>query len=250
MIDSHAHLLPDFIKQNEIDKIIERARSAGLAAIINSAIEINHFKFALKLEKKNIHFIYTSLGFSPSWIKKLDFKKTYNYIRDSFSSLVAIGEVGLDYHWIRDNFWKEKQKEIFIDFIELANTINKPLVIHSRKAETKCIDILESKAEVPVLMHCFAGNLEEARRIVDLDWSISIPTAVVNRKKHRKLARTVPLDNIVVETDSPFLSPIEGEQNEPAYVKYAINEIAFLKETSFTDVDAITTRNTQEFYQI
>ena len=180
----------------------------------------------------------------------MDFKKTYNYIRDSFSSLVAIGEVGLDYHWIRDNFWKEKQKEIFIDFIELANTINKPLVIHSRKAETQCIDILESKAEVPVLMHCFAGNLEEARRIVDLDWSISIPTAVVNRKKHRKLARTVPLDNIVVETDSPFLSPIKGEQNEPAYVKYAINEIAFLKETSFTDVDAITTRNAQEFYQI
>ncbi len=250
MIDSHAHLLPDFIKQSEIDNIIERARSAGLTAIINSAIEINHFEFALNLEKKNVHFIYTSLGFSPSWIKKLDFKKTYNYIRDSFSSLVAIGEVGLDYHWIRDEYWKQKQKEIFIEFIELANTVDKPLVIHSRKAEMKCIDILESKAEVPVLMHCFAGNLEEARRIVNLDWSISIPTAVVNRKKHRKLARTVPLENIVVETDTPFLSPIDGQKNEPAYIKYAINEIALLKETTYHDVDVITTRNAQEFYQI
>lgn len=250
MIDSHAHLLPDFIKQNEIDKIIERARTAGLTAIINSAIELKQFKYALNLEKKNIQFIYTSLGFSPSWIKKLNFEETYNYIRDSISSIVAIGEVGLDYHWIRDDHWKQKQQEIFVKFIELANTVNKPLVIHSRKAEAKCIDILESKAEVPVLMHCFAGNLEEARQIIDLNWIISIPTAVVNRKKHRKLARTVPLENIVVETDTPFLSPIDGEKNEPAYVKYAINEIAFLKETNYHDVDVITTRNAQEFYQI
>ncbi|MHA1969218.1 MAG: TatD family hydrolase, partial [Candidatus Hodarchaeales archaeon] len=185
----------------------------------------------------------------PSWIKKLNFEKTYKFIK-SYSSIVAIGEVGLDYHWIRDDYWKQKQQEVFVNFIELANTVNKPLVIHSRKAETECIDILENKAEVPVLLHCFAGNLEEAKRIVDLGWFISIPTAVVNRKKHRKLARNVPLENIVVETDTPFLSPIAGQKNEPANVKYAINEIAFLKETSFNDVDVITTRNAQEFYQI
>ena len=247
MIDSHAHLLPDFIKN--INKIIDNARTAGLEAVINSAIEPKHFQFAENLEKNNKGFIYTTLGFSPSWIKKLNFEKAYNSIRD-YSSFIAVGEVGLDYHWIHDSFWKKKQQETFGKFIELANELNKPLVIHSRKAETECLDLLEQKAKVQVLMHCFAGNLAEANKIVDLDWLISVPTAVVNRKKHRKLARSVPLENIVIETDSPFLSPIKGQKNEPAYLKYAAKEIAILKEMPYDEVDSITTRNTKEFYQI
>ncbi len=247
MIDSHAHLLPDFV--NNIDKMIKNARIAGLKAIVNSAIELKHFKFATDLEKKYSGFIYTTLGFSPSWIKKLDFKQSYNYIRKS-TSYCAVGEVGLDFHWIRDDLWQRKQREVFIKFIDLANETEKPLVIHSRKAESVCLDLLENKARVPVLMHCFAGNQAEARRIIDLGWLASIPTAVVNRKKHRKLARILPLENIVVETDTPFLSPIKGQSNEPANVKYAIKEVALLKEIASSEVDRITTKNAQKFYRI
>jgi TatD DNase family protein len=248
MIDSHAHLLPDFV--NNINKLVENARTAGLTAVINSAIEPKHYKFAVDLEKKYYGFIYTTLGFSPSWIKKLDFEKSYNYIRENHNNFTAIGEVGLDFHWIRDDYWRRKQEEIFIKFIQLANEIEKPLVIHSRKAESACLDLLEDKAKVPVLLHCFAGNIEEVRRIIDSNWIISIPTAVVNRKKHRKLARIVPLENIVVETDTPFLSPIKGQKNEPANVKYAIKEVAFLKEITYSEVNRITTKNAQEFYRI
>ena len=249
MIDSHAHLLPDFLNHQNIEIIIERARTNGLGAIINSAIEFSHFEYALILEKKYREFLYTTLGFSPSWVKKLIFKKMFNYIRDC-TSLVAVGEVGLDFHWIQDNNWQQKQREFFLKFIELANEKEKPLVIHSRKAESECIDLLEQQAQVPVLMHCFAGTLDEAKRIIDSGWLISIPTAVVNRKQHRKLARALPLENIVVETDSPFLSPIQGEKNEPSNIKYAINEIAVLKETTFHEIDDITTQNAKKFYQI
>ena len=156
----------------------------------------------------------------------------------------------MDYHWIKESYWRKEEQKVFLEFIKLANYRKKPLVIHSRKAEKECLDILEKNTEVPVLMHCFAGTLEEAKRIVDLDWFISIPTAVRNRRKHRKLARNIPLDNIVVETDTPFLSPWPGMQNEPANIKYAIEDIAILKETTFKEVDEVTTRNARRFYEI
>ncbi|MHA2202197.1 MAG: TatD family hydrolase [Candidatus Hodarchaeales archaeon] len=247
MIDSHAHILPDFVKN--IDEIIENARRFGLEAVINSAIEPHHYKFASFLEKKHPRFVYTTLGFSASHIQTIDFELAYKEIRD-YPSLVAIGEVGLDYHWIKDSYWRKEEQKVFLEFIKLANDREKPLVIHSRKAERECLDILENNAKVPVLMHCFAGTLEEARKIIDLGWFISIPTAVRNRKKHRKIARNIPLENIVVETDTPFLSPRPGKQNEPANIRYAIEEIAILKETTFKEVDDVTTRNTQQFYGI
>jgi TatD DNase family protein len=247
MIDSHAHLLPDFVKN--IDDVVKNARRAVLQAIINSALEPKHYEYAKYLEKKNPHFVYTTFGFSASHIQTINFDKAYGEIRD-YTTLVAIGEVGLDYHWIKDSYWRKKQRQVFLEFIKLANKSQKPLVIHSRKAEAECLDILENNAEVPVLMHCFAGNLEQARRIINLGWLISIPSAVRNRKNHRKLARDIPLEHIVVETDTPFLSPIPGKKNEPAYVKYAIEEIASLKETSFHEVDKASTLNAKEFFQL
>lgn len=247
MIDSHAHLLPDFVKN--IDEIVKNAHLSGLEAIINSAIEPHHFSYASSLEKRNPGFIYTTLGFAPSRIRKIDFKQTYDLICE-YPSLVAIGEIGLDYHWIHDSFWQEKEQTVFHKFIKLANERNMPLVIHSRKAEQDCIDILEKTAEVPVLFHCFAGSISQAQRIVNLGWIISIPTSVTNRKKHRRLARDIPLEYLVVETDTPFLSPIPGKKNEPANVKFAIEEIASLKETSFQEVDNVTTRNAQEFFNL
>ncbi|UCG02304.1 MAG: TatD family hydrolase [Candidatus Heimdallarchaeota archaeon] len=247
MIDSHAHILPDFVKN--IDKIIENARGFGLDAVINSAIEPHHYEYASYLEKKHPRFVYTTLGFSASHIQKIDFDLAYRKIR-KYPSLVAIGEVGLDYHWIKDSYWRKQEQKVFLEFIKLANEREKPLVIHSRKAEKECLDILEKNAKVPVLMHCFAGTLEEAWKIMNLGWFISIPTAVRNRKKHRRIARNIPLEHIVVETDTPFLSPWPGKQNEPANIKYAIEEIAILKETTFKEVDNVTTRNAQEFYGI
>ncbi|MFX0015139.1 MAG: TatD family hydrolase [Promethearchaeota archaeon] len=247
MIDSHAHLLPDFVKN--VDRLIENAYHSGLKAVINSAIEPHHYKFAENLEEKNNGFIYTTLGFSASHIQTIDFEEAYERIR-AYPSLVAIGEVGLDYHWIKESYWQKKQEEVFLEFIKLANEKQKPLVIHSRKAERNCLELLEKNVEVPVLMHCFAGNLDEARKILDLNWYISIPTAVRTRKKHRKIAKKISLENILVETDTPFLSPFPGKKNEPANVKYAINEIAILKETTFKEVDIVTTRNAQEFYHL
>lgn len=247
MIDAHAHLLPDFMKN--IDTVIDNAKKTGLQAVINSAIEPHQFTFAIQLAETHPGFIFTTLGFAPQRIKEIPFDETIELISQN-TSIVAIGEVGLDYHWIHESQWRSKQQDIFKQFIELANTLEKPLVIHSRKAESDCIDILERFANVPILMHCFAGNISETTRVIDLGWKISIPTAVVNRKKHRKIARKTPLEHVVVETDSPFLSPIPRKRNEPANIKYAIEELARLKNSSIEEVDEITTRNTEKFFNI
>ncbi len=247
MIDAHAHLLPDFVKN--IDGLIKNARKSNLKAIVNCAIESNQFEFAWHLNEANSNFVYTTLGFAPQKIKDLNFDETIELIQ-KFPNIVAVGEIGLDYHWISESFWQKKQKETFIALIELANAIEKPIVVHSRKAESDCIDILAKHAEQPVLMHCFTGNMSETARVIDFGWMISIPTAVVNRKKHRKIAKKIPLDNALVETDTPFLSPIQGKRNEPANVRYAIEEIAALKGLSVKEVDDATTKNTLEFYRI
>jgi TatD DNase family protein len=232
-----------------IDAKIENAKKSGLKAVINSAIEPHQFTFANQLAETHARFIFTTLGFAPQRIKQIPFDESIKAIYQS-SSIVGIGEVGLDYHWIPETHWRIKQQAIFKQFIELANTLEKPLIIHSRKAESDCIDILERFAKVPVLMHCFAGNMSETTRVIDLGWMISIPTAVVNRKKHRKIARKAPLEHIVVETDSPFLSPIPRKRNEPANIRYAIEELAKLKDSSVEEVDQITTQNAKKFFNI
>ncbi|MCK4849506.1 MAG: TatD family hydrolase, partial [Candidatus Heimdallarchaeota archaeon] len=211
--------------------------------------EPHQFEFAWQLDEANPNYIFTTLGFAPQRIKDLNYNETVKLIM-KFPNIVAVGEIGLDYHWITDSFWQKKQKETFISLIELANTLVKPIVVHSRKAETDSINLLAKYAEQPVLMHCFAGNISETERIIDQGWMISIPTAVVNRKKHRKIARKIPLENIVVETDTPYLSPIPGKRNEPANVRYAIEEIAKLKDISIKEIDEVTTQNTIQFYRI
>ena len=247
MIDAHAHLLPDFVKN--IDVLIENARKANLKAIINCAIEPSQFEYTRQLGEANPNFIFTSLGFAPQKIKDLDFDETIMKIQE-YPKIVAIGEIGLDYHWVKETYWQKKQEETFISSIKLANALEKPIVVHSRKAEMDCINVLAKYAEQPVLMHCFAGNMLETEKVIDQGWMISIPTAVVNRKKHRKIARKIPLENTVVETDTPFLSPIQGKRNEPANVRFAIEEIAKLKGLTKEEVDEVTTRNAIDFYRL
>ncbi len=247
MFDSHAHLLPDFIKN--VEKVVENARNSNVKYIVNSAIEPHQIGFALNLERTNKNYIYSTIGFAPQRIKKINLKESIKAIENN-ESIVAVGEIGLDYHWIKEPLWRKKQKDAFIQLIELANSLKKPIVVHSRKSESDCIDILEKHAEMPIMMHCFGGNALETERVIELGWLISIPTAVVNRKKHRKIARKTPLRQIVVETDSPFLSPIPRKRNEPKNISYAIEEVAKLKKTTFEQVNKYTTENSVKFFNL
>ena len=249
MIDSHVHLLPRFVR--DIRGAIHRAKEAGLEAVVNSAIELHDYDIALELSSKHPGFIYTTLGIAPSMFEKFDATKALEKIREQEKDIVAVGEVGLDHHWIKEEASRNKQKKVFYQAIELANELKKPLVIHSRKAEEECIKILEKESNVPILLHCFAGSVKLAEdALTNTNWYVSIPTAVVDRKKHRRLAARLPIEKMVVETDTPFLSPLPKRRNEPAFVKYAIREIASLQNVTEQEVDLFTSKNAKFFYRL
>jgi len=144
--------------------------------------------------------------------------------------------------------WREKQKVLFIKFIDLAKSLNLPLVIHARKAFSEAIEILEKFGAERVLMHFFTAK-ELLAKIIKNGWSISVNTTLLNSKKIKKIVRDLPIEKIMTETDSPWLG-IEGKRNDPTSVKFVIEKIAEIKRMKFEDVDKITTQNAIDFFNL
>ena len=167
--------------------------------------------------------------------------------------VVAIGEIGLDYYW--DKSFKDLQKEVFIKQIKLANKLNLPIVVHDREAHKDCYDIIkEFNNGSIVLFHCFSGSVEFMRECVKEGWYIALGGVVTfkNAIKMKEVAKDVPLEKLVLETDSPYLTPVpfRGKENKPAYIRYVVEEIANLRGTSIDEIIDITTRNAEEFFGI
>ena len=196
------------------------------------------------------NYVFWALGLHPPGVNNQSVKAITKLIEYHASEIVAIGEVGLDYYWVKEDYKREKQKEAFKFFIDLSKKLEKPLVIHARDAQTDTIDILEEKEVEIVLMHCFSGNELEAKRVLKNDWLISVPTSVVNRKVHQKVAQVVPLTQMLLETDAPYLSPVRKTRNEPANIKLSAQKIAEIKSTTFEKVADQTTRNARKFYKL
>ncbi|MFX0091373.1 MAG: TatD family hydrolase [Candidatus Hodarchaeota archaeon] len=254
LIDSHAHIIPPWFKKGEdIRNVSERAHEQGIQYVVNCAIDPAKYDFVINLAKIDKVFPVT-LGLSPSWIERINIDSAFKGMEKWSKEIVGIGEIGLDYHWIKDPKVRKKQEEFFIRAIQLANTQNKPIVIHSRKAEQECIDILKKYSETGVILHCFAGTVGQGMEAVDHGWIISIPTAVTNRRKHRALAQTLPLESLIIETDSPFLTPTPHfppkTRNEPAFVVHAARTISELKDIPLKDVATATVKTTKKIFRL
>jgi TatD DNase family protein len=195
-------------------------------------------------------YVYWALGLHPPGVNNQSVRATIKLIQKYASEIVAIGEVGLDYYWVKEKEKRNKQKEAFKEFISLAKTLGKPIVIHARDAQSDTIDILEEMEASEVLMHCFSGSEEEAKRVLQNEWFISVPTSVVNRKVHQRMAQVVPLKQMLLETDAPYLSPVRKTRNEPANIKLSAEKIGELKNSTFEEVAQKTTRNAKAFYKL
>ena len=166
--------------------------------------------------------------------------------------VVAIGEIGLDYYW--DKTFVDIQKRVFKTQIEIANMLNLPIVVHDREAHKDTFDILEQMGAKKVLMHCFSGSLEFALECIKKGWFIALGGVVTfkNAKKVREVALKIPLENIMLETDTPYLTPHphRGEENAPKYIIFTAKEIANLKDTALSEVENITSKNATEFFSL
>jgi TatD DNase family protein len=242
VIDSHCHL--DFPKFNkDRDDTIQRAFKAGVYQMINSGVDPKTNISSLELSQR-YEYIHATLGFSPHLSPEATdemVQEMLNFIEDNVARIVGIGEAGLDYHYFNSDAERNRQIEVFKQVIELADRYNKPLVIHGREAEDIALGLAGHLDKV--IFHCYGGDLRTMRNIVDAGHFISVPTLVCFSEHHQEIAREVPLEHMLLETDSPYLSPRKG-RNEPAFVTDSLPWISKLKELQEKDIAEITRKNT------
>lgn len=231
LIDVHAHLdWPDIL--NDIDAVVQRARDAGVKVIVANGVDGDSNRKVLEIAEK-YDLVKPALGIYPidalqteqgEEFKKIDIEKELEFIRQQ--DPIAIGEVGLDMKHGRDI---ELQKDLFIKLIDIAKKKDIPIIVHSRKAEQDCIDVLEESGYNKVVLHCFSGRKHIIKRAADLGFYFSIPANVVKSEHFQQLVKVVHISKLLTETDSPFLSPFPGKTNEPAFVIESVKKIAEIK---------------------
>ncbi len=259
LIDTHAHL--DFAKFDaDRDDVIDRAKRAGVVAIVNVGADLASSRRAVELAAQH-DMIYAAVGMHPHDAKKLD-GTTLAELRDLAQqpNVVAVGEIGLDY--FRNLSPRDAQRRAFQAQLAWAAKLSKPVIIHDRDAHDQVIDILadwantlgqSSLAGRLGVLHTFSGDQAMAERAIDLGFYISIsgPVTYTNSRQLPDIVQALPLDRILVETDCPFLAPhpYRGKRNEPAYVRLVAERIADLKGISLDDLAATTTTNAKHLFQ-
>ncbi len=248
LVDSHTHLLPPWFSDEALDDIVLNARKNDVFQIVNSSSDPKTHDFCIHTAKR-FSPVHASIGLQPTIASLSELERFQQYILDHKPQITAIGEVGLDYYWVKDETRRKTQHEVFSAIIRFANELELPLVIHSRKAESDCLKLL-TKAEVDVYLHSFDGNKVEIQKAVDAGYLIGVPTAVGSRKSWKKVAMRTPLENLLLETDAPFL-PFHPEikPNEPKWVRKSAEYIAILKETELKEVATVTTKNATKFFK-
>lgn len=241
-IDCHCHL--DLCK--DIKKLINNAKKENVKIILSCGTNIKSNREVLKLAEEYKE-IKPCLGVYPIDALELSEKELNDelkFIEINKEKITAIGEVGIDLKFSQE---LENQKNILIKFINLSKKINKPLIVHSRKAEKEVIEILEKEKSKKVIMHCFSGKLKLIQNIIQNGWMITIPSSVKYNDYFKKVISSVPIENLLCETDSPFLHPDRLKNNEPKNVTESYKEISRIKNISLSKVETIIEKNYRLF---
>lgn len=256
LFDTHCHLTERYLKEDVAD-VIERATSAGVTrmTVIGCGPTVEDTREAVAIAER-FDKVYATVGLHPhessNWSAAM---------RDALKDMakhpkvVAIGECGLDYHY--EHSPREAQREAFKAQLELADAVDKPVVIHNRSSDEDCIEILKAHyKDTPArgVIHCFSSSQELADCALELGFHLGFTGILTfnNGKNVRDVLRTVPMERVVIETDAPYLAPIpyRGKTNEPAYVRHVAEKIAEVREMRFEDVAAQTTANARALYGV
>lgn len=251
--DTHVHLNSEQY-ENNMEEVIENALNNNVKKMLVVGYDLKTSKKAVDLANE-YDFIYASVGIHPSEIKSMNYGDLECIEKlVSCNKVVAIGEIGLDYHWDKDN--KEEQKYYFLQQIKLANKYNLPIIIHSRDAAGDTYEILEKNKNLykKGIMHCYSYSLELAKKYIDLNFMISFggPLTFLNSKQSKEVVKEIDLKYILTETDSPYLTPhpYRGKINEPKYISLVAKEIAVLKNKSEEETARILYENACDFFGI
>lgn len=257
LIDIHSHLDHPLLI-NKIDEIVYRAKNAGLKHIITNGINPETNRICLELSKK-YGIIECGMGIYPRdalkkeaetgeaqlKVEEFDIDEEIAFIMENKENIAAVSEVGLDFV----NGESRQQIEDFEKMIKLAEELKKPIVVHSRKAELKCVEMLESSSSKKIVMHCFSGKKPLVKRIAGNGWFLTVPTIAVRSFQFQDIAKNVPITQIFCETDSPYLSPYKEQMNEPAFVIESYKKIAEIKGLDLNEVANNIYMNWQKVFE-
>ena len=261
LLDSHCHLeAKDFRRDDgsdERDDVLARARAAGVEAFVcvGSGAGLDEVRTAVAMAEAHAD-IWAAVGIHPHDAGRIPEGALAEIERLAMEHprVVAVGETGLDYHYMQSQ--KDEQQRALSDFIAIAKRAKKPLSLHVRDAHDDTVRILESEGarDVGGVIHCFTGDLADAKRYVELGFHISLSGVVTFKSavNIREAAAWVPLDRLLVETDCPFLAPVpmRGKRNEPAYVTHTAQVVASLRGIDYEDFAAATTRNGRALFRL
>lgn len=266
LTDTHCHL--DFNKfEQDRDAVIQRALEAGIGRILVPAIELESSKAVIELANSH-EAIFAAVGFHPTDLDGWDESSIENLrnLARSAGKIVAIGEIGIDYYWVKEPEKRARQRQVLKDQLQLAREAHLPVIIHMREENDAwfgqaSVDLLEiitewqqglqeqghPLAERPGVLHSFNGNLETAQKAIAHNFYIGVtgPVTYKNAEEKRQIIRQLPLERLLIETDAPFLTPAphRGKRNEPAFVKHIADKIAEIHKTTLEQVAEITSDN-------
>ena len=252
LFDSHAHL-DDEKFADDREAVIARAKENGVTHIINIGADMESSARSVALASQH-ESIYAAVGVHPHEAEKVvaaDYDQLAEWTR--LDKVVAIGEIGLDYYY--DLSPRDLQKEVFIRQLDVARQMHMPIVIHDRDAHGDTMAILKREGKGLIgVVHCFAGSLEMANELIKMGWYIGCdgPVTFKNAAKLPEIMTKIPLERLLIETDSPYLTPVplRGKRNEPAYVRFVAEHIAALRGISGEELAKVTTKNVCELFHI
>jgi TatD DNase family protein len=253
MIDSHCHLDHEPLRENLFD-VINRSKEIGITKLLTICTTLDSFEIIKNIVEKD-QMIYGTYGIHPHETEnnKVD-KETIIKCVNENKKIIGIGETGLDFFYNHSD--KNSQINSFKAHIEAAIELNKPIIIHSRDAEKETFEILSSYKNVnlKILMHCFTGSLDFSKKLLTLDAFFSASGIITfkNSINLQKTFKTIPLKRLLIETDSPFLAPIpmRGKKNEPSFIKYTLEKLSLIKETTAIELSKITNDNFNKLFTL
>ena len=242
-VDSHCHLYFDHFNEDR-EEVIKRARKE-LEYVVNAGSNKKTNKQVLKLKNRYPDFIKANLGLHPTQTDSFnELEQIKQQIREE--DPVAVGEIGLDHYHVKDREKQEEQEKVFRELLQLAEELGKPVVVHSREAERQAFEIIKDFNVPEVMLHCFNGSIELAEEAVQEGMKIGVTTQVLDSKHVQKLVENLCVEDLLLETDSPFLYP-DG-RNEPVKVVESAEKIAELKNVEEQRVVEATTENSREIF--
>jgi TatD DNase family protein len=255
IVDSHCHL--EYFSEVEVDEIIKQCSIDSISLLQNICVEIGKFNDIIKYSHK-YNNIFCSIGTHPCHVESDGVWATADIIslhNQYANKIIGIGETGLDYYHSQDKAIIMRQKQAFANHIDVSIALNKPIIVHTRDAQNDTADILASYGgNIKGLIHCFTGSLDFMQKMLDIGFYISMSGIITfkNAENLRQAIRYLPLDRLIIETDSPYLAPIplRGTQNKPQNVWHVAKYLADFYQTPFADFCSVTTANFHKLFTV